>query len=437
MKVAYFDCGFGASGDMLIGALVAAGLSVEDWLRELEKLDLPKGSYQIKISDVMRCALSAKKVDVISHEHEHSQGEAHSHEHEHSHGEAHSHEHTHDFSSSVSDNHQDHGRNLSDIVSIIDRSCITSGAKDLATAIFNRLAVAEAKVHGTTIDQIHFHEVGAIDAIVDIVGFAIGYDMLGIQESIVSPIPVGSGRIKSAHGLYPVPGPAVVNLLADSGIAVAASPFTHECLTPTGAAILCTVAKSSGPMPSMRINSAGYGAGTFDPKGFPNVSRVVIGDALEEQKSQYSSEYVSVIETNLDDLSPQLISYAMERLFIAGALDVSVSPIVMKKSRSGHLLSVVCRFQDRVAMQELILEHTTSLGVRSYTCERLVTEREWKHVKIGNGREVRVKLARDKGGKVTNAQPEYEDCAAYATEFGIPLKDVIATAITRLTYDTY
>ena len=189
-------------------------------------------------------------------------------------------------------------------------------------------------------------------------------------------------------------------------------------------------------MPAMVIKSAGYGAGTFDPKGFPNVSRVVIGDSLEEQESQYSSEYVSVIETNLDDLSPQLISYAMERLFLAGALDVSVSPIVMKKSRSGHLLSVVCRFQDRVTMQELILEHTTSLGVRSYTCERLVTEREWKHVNIGNGREVRVKLARDKGGKVTNAQPEYEDCAAYASEFGIPLKDVIATAVTRLTYDT-
>ena len=263
MKVAYFDCGFGASGDMLLGALVAAGLSVEDWLRELEKLDLPSGSYQIEISDVMRCALSAKKVDVISHEREHSHGEKHSHshshshghehehehghehEHEHEHGEKHSHEHTHDFSSSVAHDHEDHGRNLSDIVSIIDRSGITSAAKDLAKAIFNRLAVAEAKVHGTTIDQIHFHEVGAIDAIVDIVGFAIGYDMLGIQESIVSPVPVGSGRVKSAHGLYPVPGPAVVNLLADSGIAVAASPFKHECLTPTGAAILCTVAKSS------------------------------------------------------------------------------------------------------------------------------------------------------------------------------------------------
>ncbi|HEY9715978.1 MAG TPA: nickel pincer cofactor biosynthesis protein LarC [Trichormus sp.] len=475
MKLAYFDCAFGAAGDMLLGALVGAGLPVEQWLAELAKIDLPQGSFAVEISDVVRCTIASKKVDVHclpshshthhhSHEsdehaahtsesattvgsHSHSVSRTHSASHSHTHSHASSHSHTHEHSHESVHEHGDesersheheHERNLPEILQIIANSKISAAAKSLASKIFTRLGQSEAAVHGLPMDQVHFHEVGAIDAIIDIVGFAIAYDLLGIERSVVSALPVGSGLVKTRHGLFPVPGPAVINLMSESAAPVAASSFTHECLTPTGAAILTTIASSFSSMPSMEIKSSGYGAGTFNPEGFPNVCRVILGQPAPQSlfqsgaESNFESEVIAVLEANLDDISPQLLSFAMERLFAKGALDVSVTPVVMKKSRSGHMLSVVCRPEDRIVLEELILTQTSSLGVRSYLCERLVAQREWQEVTIGNGRSVRVKLARDRQGKLVNAQPEYEDCAAYATEYGVPLKDVLSAALTNL-----
>jgi len=449
MKVAYFDCVFGAAGDMLLGSLIAAGLPLDQWLAEVEKIALPKGSFRIEVRDVMRCSLAAKKVYVFigedehleqaheEHSHPHTQPHEHSHEHSHEHD---SHAHAHD-----SDIHTHHHRNLTAITEIIEQSKISPGAKEIALKAFNRLAAAEAKVHGVSIQDIHFHEVGAVDAIVDIVGFAIAYDMLGIEKSVVSRVPTGSGHVRTQHGLYPIPGPAVLNLLSDGNIPVMESKFTHECLTPTGAALLATVCTSSGSMPAMQINTAGYGAGTFDPHGFPNVCRVIIGtaDGTESNGADHGSttatnfetDIVTVIETNLDDISPQVLSFTVDELFKAGALDVSVSSILMKKGRSGHLLSVVCKPEDRTRLSELMLAHTSSIGVRSYLCDRVIALREFRQVAVGNEETVRVKIARDRNGNLVNVQPEYDDCVKFATKFGVPLKEVFARALSNLKWD--
>ena len=470
MKIAYFDCGFGAAGDMLIGAMIGAGLPVDEFCQELRKIALPPGSFDVRIKDVIRCTVSAKKFDVLvlpcaTDDKEQATGQdsdatgvhqarrstsasEHEHEHQHDHvtvlrkdDHSHSHEHAHE-----NGHEHEHERHLGEILQIIDSSSIDDKAKQLAAKIFRLLGEAEAKVHGVPVEHIHFHEVGAIDAIVDIVGFAIAYQMLGIEKSYVTPLPVGAGLVKTRHGLFPVPGPAVVTLLANAGIPVATSTIQHECLTPTGAAILCAVAAQSGGMPAMRITSAGYGAGTLDPSGFPNVCRVVIGETttadLNSQfekaltPANFESEVIAVLEANLDDSSPQLLSFAMEQLFQAGALDVTVTPVVMKKSRSGHVLSVICAPGDRAKLEEIVLRQTSTLGVRSHLCQRLVAAREWQQVNLGNGDSVRVKLGRDRQGNIVNAQPEYDDCAAYATKYGLPLKQVIAEALANLKGDS-
>jgi uncharacterized protein (DUF111 family) len=301
MKIAYFDCGYGAAGDMLLGAMIAAGLPADEWLRQLDKIAIPSGSFRVEITDVERCSLAAKKVDVLceqqphvdsynqerriehdsghSHQHSHEHGNEHRHEHGY-HSHQHYQEHSHDTHDHEHDDKHTHERGLPEILNIIEQSKIAPEAKQLASKIFTTLAEAEASVHGKPLDKVHFHEVGAIDAIIDIVGFAIGYNMLKIESATVSALPVGSGQVKTAHGWFPVPGPAVINILANAGIPVASSPFTHECLTPTGAAILSTVARESAPMPSMKISSAGYGAGTFNPSAFPNVCRIIIGESV-------------------------------------------------------------------------------------------------------------------------------------------------------------
>jgi hypothetical protein len=501
MKIAYFDCSFGAAGDMLLGAFLQAGLPFERWHAELAKIALPAKSFEIRISDVMRCTIASKKLDVLcleeqfvetlesgahshssghgkhehehghgtgrehthghkhehehahgtehehthehKHEHEHAHGteheHAHEHKHEHAHEHKHEHDHAHDHGNGQEHSHEHehaHGRNLPAIIDIIQRSEISARAKTIAVSIFEKLARAEATVHGTTPDAVHFHEVGAIDAIVDIVGFAIAYDLMGIERSYVSAVPLGSGKVQTQHGLFPIPGPATVNLISEAGLPVAASTFTHECTTPTAAAIFASVCHSGGAVPAMKILSSGYGAGTFNPDKFPNVCRVMIGETTEHSSFAQATETVVVIETNLDDLSPQVLSFAVERLFQAGALDVSVTPVMMKKGRSGHLLTVVCSPENREKLQDEVLAHTSSLGVRSHLCERLTLAREWISVSLEHGDKVRVKLGRDRNGRVINAQPEYEDCAVYALKFNLPLKEVMAQVLTHLNRDT-
>jgi pyridinium-3,5-bisthiocarboxylic acid mononucleotide nickel chelatase len=485
VKIAYFDCQFGAAGDMLLGALLAAGVPFSQWQEELAKLALPPASFSVELKDVMRCSINSNKViirdgtddECAQNESEHGEHTHAEHTHaEHAHA-GHTHaehtdaEHTHAGYTDAerthighaghaeseraertvlnhrnTDGQSAHSRNLKEILQLIEESTITTNAKSLAAQIFTRLGQAEAKIHGVPLSEVHFHEVGAIDSIVDIVGFAIAYDMLQIERSYVSALPLGSGTVRTRHGLFPVPAPATVLLLSEAQARISDKIFNHECLTPTGAAILATIA-SEWRLPAMeKIDRIGYGAGRFNPSEFPNVCRVFLAQSRVsneprlngEQKSShldalsFNAEIVVVLEANLDDLSPQAISFAMDRLFEAGALDVSVLPATMKKGRSGHLLSIICDPSTKAKLERIVLTQTSSLGVRSYLAERLVAEREWQEVTIGDGAKIRIKIARDLNGNVINAQPEYDDCAAYATATGIPLKEVIVDALTNL-----
>jgi uncharacterized protein (TIGR00299 family) protein len=458
MKVAYFDCQFGAAGDMLLASLLGAGLLFDNWQRELSKVALPEGSFRVELIDVIRGTVACKKLEVhipaSAPIEESATGEStfneHHHAHEHHHFQEHSrahhadsqdsgHSHNHDLENSPdhghSHNNYHHGgtRHLSDVVQIIEDSRINPAAKALAARVFERLAVAEGKVHGKSKDEVHFHEVGAVDAIIDIVGFAIGYTMLGIEQSYVSAVPIGSGFIKSAHGTLPVPGPAVLYLLNEAGAATQSVPQPpFECLTPTGAAILAEVAVRWGTPPSFeKITSVGYGAGTRDPAGWPNACRSVLGEARAEGSPRFTREPVAIVEANIDDLSPQALAYAVDRLLAAGALDVVVLPAVMKKGRSGHLIQVIGKVADRIQIEELLLAQTTSIGCRSHIAERAVADRQWQEVKMEGGEIVRVKVAKDLSGTIINAQPEFDDCARYATARGVPLKEVLAEAMAR------
>ena len=448
MHTAFFDCPFGAAGDMLLGALIDAGLNVEQWKEELAKIDLPEGSFSVRPEKLLRCGVHSTKLHVFlsaeeAHEHDHSHGLPHEH-HDHSHGHEHGHDHSHSHDEHAHAHPGEHPhRGLSEILRIIEQSSIKPGAKKLAAQIFTRLGVAEAKVHGVTPDEVHFHEVGAVDAIVDIVGFAIAYDLMGIEKSIVSALPVGGGTIVSMHGLFPVPGPATLELIRECRAPLANTSIDYECLTPTGAAILTTIAERFGSQPDMSaIDAIGYGAGSLNPAAHPNVCRVVIGQSMPKKgseknapSSRYRSELVAVVECNFDDLSPQIISYTSEKLLAEGALDVFVTPCTMKKGRSGHMLTVICRMADEVRVKEILLAETSTLGVRSQVTERLIAEREMKKVDLNSADEdtqsVRVKIGKDLEGNVINVQPEFEDCASYARATGTPLKEVLSAAATK------
>lgn len=403
MKVAYFDCQYGCAGDMLLGALIGAGLDVEAWLAELKKLALPSHAYSVVIEDVNRCSLASKKVTVKS-DHDH-----HAH---HDHSEAHA------------------ERGLTEITQIIEKSDIDPKARALARSIFQRLAIAEGKVHGISPEKVHFHEIGAIDSIVDIVGFAIAYTKLGIGRSAASPLPLGSGTVKTEHGILPIPGPAVLELLKEVQAPIRHANIQHECLTPTGAAILAEIVHMWGSPPSFeKLTAIGYGAGDRDPGEFPNVCRLLLGELREHYSPPFQSETISVLETNLDDLSPQILSFTSEELIKLGALDVFVTPCTMKKGRSGHLLTVLCRPDDTLALQEHILRQTSTLGVRKYDAERMVAERDWRTIEFNGGQSIRLKIAKDLAGKVIHVQPEYEDCAASALRSGLTLDEVFRQAL--------
>lgn len=460
---AYFDCQFGAAGDMLLGALIDAGLDLKAWQNELDKIALPKGSFAIRTSTVVRATMAAIKLDVDiadhehSHDHDHGHDDEHAHEHahEHIHKDAHgrehryvhSHTHTHVHDAkpltghlptfpSASDHSHAHTRKLAEVLQIIADSAITEAAKDLAARIFQRLAKAEGLVHGVSPFEVHFHEVGAVDAIIDIVGFAVAYDMLKIKKSYASAVPLGSGQVKTAHGLFPVPAPATVRLLQEAKATTSALHIPYECLTPTGAAILCEVAHAWGKQPAFNtISATGCGAGTKDNPDLPNLCRVIIGQesiaTKESAKSErFAQERVVQLEANIDDLSPQVLSFACDKLLNEGALDVSLTPTLMKKGRPGQILSVLSKPSDQERLQEIILQETSSLGVRAQALTRIVAEREWQKVTLGSGDSVRIKIALDKAGNIINLLPEFEDCAAHANKTGQPVKNIINEALT-------
>ncbi|OGQ46171.1 MAG: TIGR00299 family protein [Deltaproteobacteria bacterium RIFCSPLOWO2_02_44_9] len=379
MKIAYFDCCAGISGDMVLGALVDSGLDVSILRRELAKLHL--GDYSISASKDERHHITGTNIKVRFKE-------------------------------------SGHHRTFKEIKNIINKSRLTTKVKVLSTSIFENLAKAEAKVHGCRVDDVHFHEVGAIDSIVDIVGTAIGIEKLGIGQVYASPLPLGSGWVKTSHGRMPVPAPATLELL--KGVPVASSPATSELTTPTGAAIIKTLSLSFGNMPHMEIEGTGYGIGDRSFKEIPNILRLIIG------KRTGNTERLIIVETNMDDMNPQIYEYLMSRLFKNGALDVFLMPIQMKKGRPAILLKVLCPENKKGNIIDTIFEETTTIGVRTYEVERHCLERRIENVSTPYGK-VRVKVA-ERNGKVLNIQPEYEDCKEIAEKKKLPLKEVMDSA---------
>lgn len=401
MRVAYFDAFSGVSGDMTVGALIDAGADAHKLIHGLEHLGL---GAKFKAEKTIRYGITATKFHVLIDD---QPADAHSHDHEHSHD--HTHDHHHDQT------HDHAHRGLSQILELIDKAKIPAPVKASASRVFQVLGEAEATVHGMPIEAVHFHEVGAVDSIADIVGACYGLHLLKVDEVYCSPINVGSGTVTAAHGVMPVPAPATALLLKNKPVYVDGPAV--ELTTPTGAAILAALAKGYGAMPSLSISSLGYGAGTRDFPNRANVLRITIGDKQEMAEAQT----VLVIEANIDDASPQVLGYTMDALFLAGALDVTLTPVLMKKNRPGHVLSVVAKLEDKEALTNLILRETTTLGVRMTTAERKTLPRELTEVKTPYG-PVRVKIS------AAGFAPEFDDCEALAREKKVPLKDVIGAA---------
>ena len=431
MRIAYLDCFSGISGDMFLGALIDAGVAPEILEQAVEVLGL---GAKLEISRVARSGITATKVDVIVETERDSPrvgrtrvSDPHKHTDDHAQGHDHSHEHSHD------QNHDDahhgrgrqHGRGIIEIREIIRKAAISESAKKVAIDIFEKLGAAEAKIHNIPIDQIHFHEVGAVDALVDITCAAVGTEALGVDEIICSPLNVGGGTVTCAHGTFPVPAPATLELL--TGAPVFSSGLQAELVTPTGAAIVRTLATRFASFPEMTIEHAGYGAGTHDFAAHANVLRITIGEAASKLAANTSQETISVLEANLDDLNPQVFGYVMDRLLEAGALDVFGMPVQMKKNRPGTLLSVLAKQDDADKLAEIIFAETTTLGVRRREESRHVLARKWQTVSTRFG-DVRIKIA-SLNGTVSSYAPEYEDCRRMAAEHRVPLKLIMQEAV--------
>ena len=382
MRVAYFDCFSGVSGDMVLGALVDLGLDIDELARGLSSLDLEE--FRIESRDVMSYGLRATKVDVIVPE-----------------------------SVLV--------RTFNNIRDVIENSDLPGPVKAMSLEIFMRIASAESVIHNKPVDQVHFHEVGAVDSIVDIVGTAYGMSALGITEAFASPLPLGHGMIKTQHGSLPVPAPAVLEILGDTPTYGRGIPT--EIVTPTGAAIVKSLAGAFGVMPPMKIGAIGYGAGSKDI-GVPNILRVVTGDLADTPGDGEQLAYV--ISTNVDDMNPEFYEYVMERLFAAGAHDVWLTPTQMKKTRPGVVINVLGSPAEVSGLKRILLEETSTFGLRTSTVMKKAIERAFVEVETRWG-PVRVKIGRE-GGHVTSVSPEFSDCARIAGESGVPIKDVFRAA---------
>lgn len=385
MKLAYFDCFSGISGDMVLGALVDAGADLRALEAELRKLNLE--GWEISAEKVQRKAVRATKVNVETKE-------------------------TH------------HHRHLSPILKMIDDAALAPRASQRARQIFQRLGEAEAKVHNISIEKVHFHEVGAVDSIIDIVGSAIGFELLGIDDFACSIMDVGSGRVQTEHGLLPVPAPATVELLRDAP--TFSSGIEKELVTPTGAAIATTLSTRYAAMPAMTLRAVGYGAGSADLPQQPNVLRLMIGESAGSRAEAHWDAPVEVIEANFDDMSPQIYGYFVEQALAAGALDIFSTAVQMKKNRPGQLVTLLCEPSNVKRLIDLIFRETTTIGIRTHEVRRQTLAREFVPVETPLGT-IRMKLSR-LNGTVLNAAPEYEDCRRIATEQGLPLKEVFATA---------
>lgn len=394
MKTAYFDCFSGVSGDMTLGALLACGLSdaglEAEFRRQMSGLHVP--GYELKIGRVVRQGITATDVDVV-----------------------------------LLENEQGHGRHLSDIAALLEQSALSDIVRQKSLAVFTRLADAEAKIHGTTREEVHFHEVGAVDAIVDITGSCVLLETLGVDTVAVSSLPCGTGTIVCDHGIMPVPAPATMELL--SGFPVHSVDIRGELVTPTGAALLTTLAdpQTAGKMPAMRVLTSGFGAGKKQFKvDMPNLLRVVLGETADSGTDDKTPQTVAVLETNLDDQNPEGFELFMERAFAAGALDIFFSPIQMKKNRPATLVTVICPTNKVETLAGVLFRETGTFGVRIREQRRLTLTRAWRTVTTEFGA-IRVKIGNWQGEEVA-ASPEYDDCKRAAQEHGVPLRRIYEAA---------
>ena len=444
MRIAYLDCFAGISGDMFLGALLDAGVPLAVLQDAVAALNL---GASLKVETVDRSGIAATKVHVMEGERlaeDGPQGTSHTHpassfehqrkpeEHTHSHhpqsqhlhktGHPHTHDHPQEHSHSHEPHDHVHGRSLTVIKEMIEGAALAEPVKRTAIKAFELLGVSEAKIHNVPVEQIHFHEVGAVDAIVDIVAASAGIHHLKIGKWTSSPLNVGGGMVQCAHGLFPVPAPATADLLR--GMPTYSAHIQKELVTPTGAALIRALEPAFGKQPAMTVDRIGYGAGTRNPKDFPNVLRLVIGESGEDEAER---ETVTVLETALDDLSPQVLAYVAEQVLAQGALDVMLTPVVMKKGRPGTLLTVLCEPAKSLAMESLILRETSTLGVRIRQDRRACLDRSHVAVNTKYG-EIRVKVGK-LAGEELNVAPEFEDCKAAAGQHGVALKQVQAAAI--------
>lgn len=395
MRILYFDCGCGASGDMIVGALLDAGAPFADLEKALKSLSVP--GLEVSAERVVKHGIAATQFCV------HAEGGHHPHGHQHHHKEHHVH------------------RRLADVLEIIERGDLPERVKAAAAETFRRIADAEASVHGTTPEQVHFHEVGAIDSIADIIGAHLALHLLCIDRVVASPLNVGSGEVKTAHGVLPVPAPATVLLLKGSPFHGSEIPF--EMVTPTGAALIAQWADAYAPVPQMTVEAVGYGSGTRDVPGRANVLRAMVGEAAEA----LSSETIAVIETDIDDMNPELFPPLMADVLAAGARDVFLTPILGKKGRPAHLLTILCNEEKAEELAHVVFRGSTTFGVRVRREQRYCLDREWKVAQTPFGN-VRVKVGRYKG-EVTAASPEFEDCRLAAEAHGVAVRAVYEAAL--------
>ena len=392
INLAYLDCSSGISGDMFLAALLDAGVERDRLRGELAKIDL--GLYEFNQSRVMRGGLAGNHVAIVA------------------------------------PGKQPH-RHLSHIEKLIGAAAIEEAVKQKSVQVFRRLGEAEAKLHNQPVEKVHFHEVGAVDAIVDIVGVCLGLAMLGSPELVCSPLNLGGGRVEAAHGTLPVPAPATAELL--KGLPVYSSGVEFELVTPTGAALVSTLAAGFGPVPAMKVERIGYGAGAKDIQAHPNIARLMLGERAEGEAAASGGagdQTIHVIEANIDDMNPQLYGYFVEKALAAGALDVTCAPLQMKKNRPGLLVSVLAKPEFESALTRLLFAETTTIGVRITEARRKVLDRELVTVETAYGA-VRMKIARLEG-EIVNAAPEFEDCRRLADEKSVPLKDVMQAAYSEL-----
>lgn len=387
MKIAYLDCVSGISGDMTLGALVDLGVDLAAIQKGIDSLGLP--SCQLVTEEVKRHGFRATNL-TVQHEPEHAH------------------------------------RHLHHITDMIDSSSLTANQKQLAKDIFTRLAEAEAKVHGSTLKKVHFHEVGAVDSIADIVGAAIGFDLLGVDAVVCSPVPTGHGFIKIAHGRVSVPAPATAELL--KGIPLAACDIEAELTTPTGAAIVKTLAKGFGPLPAMTIREIGIGAGDKEFTEQGNVLRIIVGEAetLAMATEATTTDQVEILETNLDDTTGEVVGHTVKALLAAGALDVYTTPIQMKKNRPATKLTVLCEAGAKPAMEAIVFRETTTLGIRHWSARRAILQRKPESVDTTWGPVAGKRIVSPDGS--VRFSPEYDACARVADEASVPLAEVMRVA---------